>query len=95
MLTLSITIPEEVSQLYHNPEVLKQIIIEAFVASEYEKGNLSIRQGANILGLTYEGFMLDFLGKRQIPLSSGSQAEREVELQQERLWLDEVLGVAS
>lgn len=36
--------PDEVAEIYSDIEELKQIIIEDFVAGEYEKGNISIRQ---------------------------------------------------
>ena len=66
MKTIPILIPDEIAEIYNDIEELKQIIIEDFVASEYAKGNISIRHGAGLLGLTYEEFMVGFLGKRKI-----------------------------
>jgi len=72
-------------------DVLKQTICEDFVASEYQKANISIPQGAKMLGLTYEEFMVDFLGNRKISFINGTPQELEMELQQENAWLDKAL----
>jgi len=88
---LNIEVPEEICHCYQTIDVLKQTICEDFVASEYQKANISIRQGAKMLGLTYEEFMVDFLGNRQISFINGTQQELEIELQQENAWLDKAL----
>jgi len=67
------------------------IEIEDIVANEYQKGNISIRQGAKMLGLSYEEFMVYFLGERKISFINGTPSELEAEFQQEEAWLDEVL----
>jgi len=92
MKTIPILISDQISEIYSDMEELKQIIIENFVAGEYEKGNISIRQGAGILGLTYEEFMVGFLGKRKISFISGTAEELESEFRQEEKWLDEIAG---
>jgi predicted HTH domain antitoxin len=91
MKTIPILIPDEIADGYGNIDELKKIIIENFVASEYEKGSISIRQGARILGLTYEEFMIDFLGKRKMPFINRSEKELESESEREEKWLDEIL----
>lgn len=91
MKTIPILIPDEVAEIYSDIDELKQTIIENFVASEFRKGNISIRQGADILGLTYEKFMIEFLGKRKIPFINGTAEELESESAQEDNWLDEIL----
>ncbi len=91
MKTLSIAIPEEIAEIYNDIEELKTVIVEDFVAGEYEKGNISIRQGATLLGLTYEEFMIDFLGKRKISFISGTKDELESEFREEESLLDEIL----
>ena len=91
MKKISLLLPDEVTEIYGNIEELKQIIIEDFVAGEYEKGNISIRQGACILGLTYEEFMIGFLGKRKMSFISGTAEELESEFKQEETWLDQIL----
>ncbi len=92
MPVLNIEVPEEICHCYQTIDVLKQTICEDFVASEYQKANISIRQGAKMLGLTYEEFMVDFLGNRQISFINGTPQELEMELQQENAWLDKALG---
>jgi predicted HTH domain antitoxin len=44
---------------------MEHSIYEDIIVSEFQKGNLSIRDGAELLNLTYEGF-IEFLGKRKI-----------------------------
>ena len=92
MKTIPIFISDQIAEIYSDMEELKQIIIEDFVAGEYEKGNISIRQGAGILGLTYEEFMVGFLGKRKISFISGTAEELESEFRQEEKWLYEIAG---
>lgn len=91
MKTLSITMPEEILEIYSNIEELKTRIVEDFVAGEYEKGNISIRQGAMLLGITYEEFMVDFLGKRKISFISGTEDELESEFREEASFLDAIM----
>ena len=79
---------------YTTLEEVKRVILEDFVADEYKKGNISIRQGAKMLGLTYEEFMIDFLGRRKISFINGTPDELESESQQEEAWLDDFPGLA-
>ncbi len=88
MHTIVIDVPED----YTTIDEVKRILVEDFVASEYEKGDLSIRQGAKMLGLTYEEFMVEFLGSRKISFINGTPEELQLERQQEETWLDEALG---
>jgi hypothetical protein len=92
MPAITIEIPEEIWDNYHTREAVRQAIYEDVVANEYQKGNISIRQGAKMLGLTYEQFMVDFLGDQKISFINGTPSELETEFQQEDAWLDEVLG---
>jgi len=92
MQAITLEIPESVAAGYSSLELLKQIIYEDFVANEYQKGSISLREGAQMLGLTYETFMVDFLGERKISFINGTREELELEEQQEEAWLDEMLG---
>ncbi len=92
MPAITIEIPEEILENYHTIEAIRQAIYEDVIANEYQKGNISIRQGAKMLGLTYEKFMVDFLGNRKISFINATSSELEAEFQQEDAWLDEVLG---
>ena len=65
------------------------------MASEYQKGTISLRQGANLPGLTYERFMVDFLGGRKMSCINGTPQKFEAEFQQEQDWLSDVIGERS
>lgn len=91
MPTIEMDIPEEISINYETTDDLKREIYEDFVADEYKKGNISIRQGAKMLGLTYEEFMVEFLGNRKISFINGTNQELESEQEEENAWLDEAL----
>jgi predicted HTH domain antitoxin len=86
--TLTLEIPKEILINYPTVRELKQTLYEDLV----QKGHLSLRQGAALLGLTYEEFMIDFLGDRQISFINGEPDELEAEFQQEQLWLEEACG---
>ena len=92
MQTISIEIPDDILAQYHSPEDMRRRIVEDFVAQEYQQGNISIRQGATMLGLTYEEFMVEFLGQRKISFINSTPEELALEAKQEAHWLDEVLG---
>lgn len=87
MQTLNLEIPEDIIEDYQTLENIKKIVFEDFVICEYQKGNLSIRQGAQLLNLTYSEFIQDFLGKHKIPLAIFSEDEQK----QQEHWLDELL----
>jgi len=89
MPTIEIDIPEEILVNYKNVDEVKKEIFEDFIADEYKKGNITIRQGAKMLGLTYEEFMVNFLGNRKISIINGTHQELESEYLQEKSWLDE------
>lgn len=91
MPTITLDMPEDVVARYGDLDEIRQVLYEDFVASEYQKGTISLRQGANLLGLTYEKFMVDFLGGRKLSFINGTPQELEAESQQEHAWLDEVL----
>jgi len=73
MLTIQLEIPEEISAYYHPPQQLSQIVYEDFIAQEFQKGHISLGQGAQLLGLTYEQFMIDFLGERRMSFINALQ----------------------
>ena len=93
MPTIEIEIPEEILTNYQDINDVKREIYEDFVADEYKKGNISIRQGAKMLGLTYEEFMVEFLGNRKISFINGTNQELESEEKEENTWLDEALEI--
>lgn len=52
MKTITLALPEALSSRYTNTEVLQDLMLKNFVVAEYQKGNLSIREAAEIL-VTY------------------------------------------
>ena len=62
--TITLTLPDIVAHRYTTPAALEQAVFEGIVTNEYQKGHISIREGAKLLGLTYEGF-IEWLGKRK------------------------------
>ena len=92
MQTVTINVPDELWEHYRNIDDLKQEIFEDFVASEYKKGNITLRQGARMLEVTYEQFMVNVLGDRKISFINTPLEELEAESRIEDAWIDEVLG---
>ena len=76
LTTIQIKVPEILSESYQNPEAMEQSFYEDIIIGEYQKGHLSLREAAEILGLTYEGFM-EWLGKRKISFISATKEELE------------------
>jgi len=91
MLTIPVEIPEEMGVYYSSLQQLQQAVYEDFIAQEFQKGHISLGQGAQLLGLTYEQFLKDFLGSRRISFISGTPAELAVENWREQAWLTELL----
>jgi predicted HTH domain antitoxin len=73
--TINIAIPDTIADNYNGTE-LERRMYEDIIISEFQKGNLSIRDSALLLGLTYEGF-LEFLGKRELSFITASKEELE------------------
>ena len=76
MPTMSLEIPQVIWEIEPNMTALQRRIVEYLVLDEYQKGKISIRDGAKILGLSYEEFM-DFLGAHQVSFSNATPEERQ------------------
>ncbi len=74
--TVRIQIPDAITENYDSLENLQQGLYEDIVISEFQRGNLSIRECADILQLTYEGF-LEFLGERNLSFITASKTDLE------------------
>ncbi len=94
-MLIQLEIPEEISTYYHPPQQLQQIVYEDFIAQEFQKGHISLGQGAQLLGLTYEQFMIEFLGKRRTSFINGTPEELAAEGLREQAWLEEFLRRAN
>lgn len=79
MAIVEIEIPEIILENHQNLEEIKKELFENLVIDEYRKGNLTIRESAKLLGLTYVGFMT-FLGERGISFSNLSKEELEEDM---------------
>lgn len=71
---INIQIPDSIAEIYPTVDELQKGLYEDIVISEFQKGNLSIRDSADILNVTYEGFM-EFLGERNLSFITASKAE--------------------
>ena len=76
LTTIQIKVPQLLSETYQDPDDMEQSFYEDIILGEYQKGLISIREAAEILGLTYEGF-LEWLGERKISFISATKGELE------------------
>jgi predicted HTH domain antitoxin len=75
-VTIQIEIPDSISKHYKNRDEITKSAFEDIVIREFQKGNISIREGAKILDLTYEGFM-EFLGEKRISFINVTPEEQK------------------
>ena len=76
LTTIQIKVPQLLSETYQDPDDMEQSFYEDIILGEYQKGLISIREAAEILGLAYEGF-LEWLGERKISFISATKGELE------------------
>lgn len=88
MATVEIEIPEIILENHPSLEEIKKELFENLVIDEYRKGNLTIRESAKLLGLTYVDFMT-FLGERGISFCNASREELEEDFETLKKLLDE------
>lgn len=81
LTTIQIKIPEILSENYHTPREMEQSFYEDIIIGEYQKGQISIREAAKLIGVTYEGFM-EWLGKRKISFINATQQELKQDYEQ-------------
>ena len=72
--TVQIPIPEPLSENYLSLGEMEQSFYEDIIIGEYQKGQISIREAAELLELTYEGFM-EWLGKRKLSFIPATKEE--------------------
>ncbi len=87
MGVIKIDIPDIILQQYKNRSEIKRAVIQSLVIDEFRKGNLTIGQAAELLGLTYVEFMM-FLGERGISFCNLSKEE----LEEDRATLERLLA---
>lgn len=72
--TISISVPDAIANGYKSPDELKQALYEDIIVRSFQKGILSIRECAKILGMTYEQF-IEWLAERQISFAAATEEE--------------------
>ena len=72
--TIKLEIPDLIVEKYITHDELERVIYENIIICEYQKGNLSIRESAELLYLTYEGF-IKFLGERELTFITETKDE--------------------
>ena len=74
---ITLEIPDAIAEHYATGDELKRTIFENLVLNEFQKGLLSIGQSAQLLGLTYEGF-IELLGEHKLSFITATPQELEV-----------------
>lgn len=72
--TITLEIPATIVEMSNNLTELKRRLYEDIIIAEFQKGNLSIRESAALLDLTYEGF-LEWLGRQKLSFITASREE--------------------
>lgn len=72
--TVTIEVPESIAERFASPAELRESVLEGLILSEFQRGFLSIRESAKLLGLSYEGF-LERLNARGISFILASPGE--------------------
>jgi predicted HTH domain antitoxin len=74
MQTITISIPQTLSDRYLDINYLQKLMLQNFVIAEYQYGNLSIRDASTILEISYNEFM-DLLGKYHLSFINSDKSE--------------------
>jgi len=74
MQTITISIPQTVSDRYKDVNILQTLMLQNFVVAEYQRGNLSLRDSATILEISYTEFV-DLLGKYHLSFINADKSE--------------------
>ncbi len=72
--TITLEIPAALIEMSDDLNELKRRLYEDIIIAEFQKGNLSIRESAKLLGLTYEGF-LEWLGRQKLSFITTNKEE--------------------
>ncbi len=74
MQTITISIPQTLSDRYLDINYLQNLMLQNFVIAEYQRGNLSIRDASTILEIPYNEF-IDLLGKYHLSFINADKSE--------------------
>jgi len=72
--TITIEVPNAIAEQYETWEELRDSVYESMVIREFQKGMLTIHQSAQVLGLTYDGYM-EWLGARGLSFITATPKE--------------------
>jgi predicted HTH domain antitoxin len=74
MKTVTISIPQTISERFTDVEKLQFLLLQNFVIAEYQRGTFSLREAATILKITYNDF-IDLLGKYNLSFINAEKSE--------------------
>lgn len=72
--TVSLEIPDLIAKRYPSAAALKQALYADIVIRAFQKGELTLREGAALLNTTYEGFVV-WLGERGVSFIAAGEDE--------------------
>lgn len=76
MHTITIPIPQPIWNVEPDIAALQQRLEEYLILDEYQRGSISLREGAAMLHLSYEEFM-DFLGSHRVSFINATLEESQ------------------
>jgi len=74
MQTITITIPQMLSDRYVDITMLQNLMLQNFVVAEYQRGSFSIREASALLNISYNDF-IDLLGKYHLSFINADKSE--------------------
>lgn len=74
MQTITITIPQTLSDRYLDINTLQTLMLQNFVVAEYQRGKLSVRDAAAILEISYSDF-IDLIGSYHLSFINADKSE--------------------
>ena len=74
MQTITISVPQTLSDKYVDINILQSLMLQNFVVAEYQQGNLSVREAAVILEVSYNEF-IELLGKYHLSFINADKSE--------------------
>ncbi len=74
MATVTIEIPDELAEQFNSVDEIRRTVYEDFIIEQRQRGNLSLGQAAELLGITYTEFF-DLLGKKGLSFINATPEE--------------------
>lgn len=70
--SIALNIPDSIAEKYQSAEELRQELFTDIIIRAFQKGDLTLRESAELLKMNYEEF-LEWLGEHQIPFINASE----------------------